>query len=197
MKKLALIIGGISLLGTTGAAWAAINCTAAPSCASLGYNDAAGNCNGSYIVCPFDTTKVFCNDVKKKIELVECRPGTFFYSDRTCTSTSELLTDKTLVGIVSYISGSSIMVTWGGNKAASRASAEAACKNSGASLAPDQNVTPFASNIVASNPVVAAPVCNRKYWQSFNSNHYVCSSCGCERVSSSPSSAYYYCAKYF
>ena len=196
MKKIGLVIGSISLL-SAGAAWAAINCTAAPSCASLGYNNAADDCNGSYIVCPFDTTKVFCNDVKKNIELVECRPGTFFYSDGTCTSTSELLTNKTLLGIVSYLAYGKTMVTWGGLRQTSRETAEAACENSGASLAPDQDVTPFASNIVASNSVVAAPVCNRKYWQSFNRSHYVCSSCGCERVSGSPSSAYYYCEKYF
>lgn len=59
MKKTALIIGGASLLGT-GAAWAAITCTASPSCADLGYTTAVSDCSGDYIVCPFDTSKVSC-----------------------------------------------------------------------------------------------------------------------------------------
>lgn len=59
MRKLAIIIGSASLL-STGAAWAAISCTASPSCADLGYNTTAGNCSGDYIVCPFDTSKVSC-----------------------------------------------------------------------------------------------------------------------------------------
>lgn len=59
MRKLAIIIGSTSLL-SAGAAWAAISCTASPSCADLGYNTTASNCSGDYLTCPFDTSKVFC-----------------------------------------------------------------------------------------------------------------------------------------
>lgn len=59
MKKLALIIGGVSLLGA-GGALAAIRCTSAPSCATLGYTSTASSCGGDYLTCPFDTSKVYC-----------------------------------------------------------------------------------------------------------------------------------------
>ena len=59
MKKLALIIGGVSLLGA-GGALAAISCTSAPSCATLGYTSTASSCGGDYLTCPFDTSKVYC-----------------------------------------------------------------------------------------------------------------------------------------
>ena len=39
---------------------AADTCTAAPSCASLGYSQTASQCSGSYVACPFDTSKVAC-----------------------------------------------------------------------------------------------------------------------------------------
>lgn len=58
MKKIGLMIGGISLL-SAGASWAAISCTAAPSCATLGYTESSGSCT-NYVACPFDTSKVAC-----------------------------------------------------------------------------------------------------------------------------------------
>ena len=60
MKKLALFIGGISLL-CTGKAFAAISCTASPDCATLGYTDTAGSCT-NYVACPFNTSKIKCLD---------------------------------------------------------------------------------------------------------------------------------------
>lgn len=58
MKKLGLIIGGVSLLGAGGAY--AITCTSSPSCSDLGYTSNANSCGGDYLVCPFDTSKVYC-----------------------------------------------------------------------------------------------------------------------------------------
>lgn len=58
MKKLGLIIGGVSLLGAGGAY--AITCTSSPSCSDLGYTSSASSCSGDYLVCPFDTSKVYC-----------------------------------------------------------------------------------------------------------------------------------------
>lgn len=59
MKKLAILIGSTSLLGA-GAAWAAITCTPSPSCSDLGYTSKASSCSGDYLVCPFDTSWVYC-----------------------------------------------------------------------------------------------------------------------------------------
>lgn len=78
MKNLALIIGSISLLSTE-AAWAAISCTPSPSCSTLGYSNKASDCVGRYIVCPFNTTKVFCMEIKTPT----CDPD---YTLSTCPS---------------------------------------------------------------------------------------------------------------
>lgn len=58
MKRLALIVGGITLFGVE-EAFAAITCTASPDCATLGYTDTVGSCT-NYVACPFDTSKVAC-----------------------------------------------------------------------------------------------------------------------------------------
>lgn len=80
MKRLGLIIGGISLL-SAGAAWAAINCTAAPDCATLGYNDDADDCL-RYVACPFDISKVVCFEKK----VTTCPSG--YYKDCKSYSSS-------------------------------------------------------------------------------------------------------------
>ena len=57
MKK--FLLTAMALLFPCGAN-AADTCTAAPSCASLGYSQTASQCSGSYVACPFDTSKVAC-----------------------------------------------------------------------------------------------------------------------------------------
>ncbi|MBS4774157.1 MAG: hypothetical protein KHX55_07815 [Proteobacteria bacterium] len=75
MKKLPLIVTGMSLL-SIGGAWAAINCTPSPDCVSLGYKVSASSCKGDFIACPFDTSKVACLE-----NAPECPSG--YYKDCT------------------------------------------------------------------------------------------------------------------
>ena len=45
-------------------AQSADQCTIAPTCAELGYQQKAADCNGQYMLkCPFDQTKVFCGGI--------------------------------------------------------------------------------------------------------------------------------------
>lgn len=78
MKKLLLA----SVLGVMALpAYAAVDCQTLPSCADLGYTYSASDCKGvSTVKCPFDKTKLFCNQAvasevpPAEVETV-CAPG--------------------------------------------------------------------------------------------------------------------------
>ena len=80
-RKSALILGGV--LGTffSTSAIAALNCTASPDCASLGYTMSAADCtDGVKVACPTDTSKVFC----KTVQPVTCIVGSILGGDQFC-----------------------------------------------------------------------------------------------------------------
>ena len=58
MNKLLLLTTALLIPDLVNAA--ETSCSAAPTCAELGYNEIADDCRGKYIKCPFDTTKVSC-----------------------------------------------------------------------------------------------------------------------------------------
>ena len=80
-RKSALILSGV--LGTffSTSAIAALNCTASPDCASLGYTMSAADCtDGVKVACPTDTSKVFC----KTVQPVTCIVGSILGGDQFC-----------------------------------------------------------------------------------------------------------------
>ncbi len=80
-RKSALILSGV--LGTffSTSAIAALNCTASPDCASLGYTMSAADCtDGIKVACPTDTSKVFC----KTVQPVTCIVGSILGGDQFC-----------------------------------------------------------------------------------------------------------------
>ena len=80
-RKSALILSGV--LGTffSTSAIAALNCTASPDCASLGYTMTAADCtDGIKVACPTDTSKVFC----KTVQPVTCIVGSILGGDQFC-----------------------------------------------------------------------------------------------------------------
>ena len=80
-RKSALILSGV--LGTffSTSAIAALNCTASPDCASLGYTMSAADCtDGVKVACPTDTSKVFC----KTVQPVTCIVGAILGGDQFC-----------------------------------------------------------------------------------------------------------------
>ena len=82
MKKSCLIIFG-SVLSLSGipSSNAALNCTASPDCASLGYTMSAADCtDGVKVACPTDTSKVFC----KTVQPVTCIVGSILGGDQFC-----------------------------------------------------------------------------------------------------------------
>ena len=88
-RKSALILSGV--LGTffSTSAIAALNCTASPDCASLGYTMTAADCtDGIKVACPTDTSKVFCKagDESEDIKPVTCAVGSILGNDQLCYS---------------------------------------------------------------------------------------------------------------
>ena len=79
-RKSALILSGV--LGTffSTSAIAALNCTASPDCASLGYTMTAADCaDGVKVACPTDPTKVFC---KAGVQPATCVVGAILGGDQ-------------------------------------------------------------------------------------------------------------------
>ena len=78
----------------------AIDCTPTPDCVTLGYTKTASDCSGvAAIKCPFDTSKVFCEE---KILTKTCDSvGDVLYGDGTCAiSPDKLDSSRTPIGIV-------------------------------------------------------------------------------------------------
>ena len=59
MKKMALLMGSITLFGV-GGAWATIECTPTPDCYDLGYDSDESDCDDDFLRCPFDADYVHC-----------------------------------------------------------------------------------------------------------------------------------------
>ena len=77
----------------------AIECTPTPDCATLGYTKTASDCSGvASIKCPFDTSKLFCEEkILKTCDSV----GDVLYGDGTCAiSPDKLDSSRTPIGIV-------------------------------------------------------------------------------------------------
>ena len=77
----------LSLLLTTVFAVPAIaqNCVNASRCDELGYTKTIADCNGlDTLVCPFDSSKVFCVKAKPIEQIIPCDTGAVLYSDKKC-----------------------------------------------------------------------------------------------------------------
>ena len=80
-RKSALILGGVLGAFFSTSAIAALNCTASPDCASLGYTMSAADCtDGIKVACPTNTSKVFC----KTVQPVTCIVGSILGGDQFC-----------------------------------------------------------------------------------------------------------------
>lgn len=80
-------------------------CTAAPSCAALGYDKTSTDCTGQAMLkCPFDQSKVFCAGTSacgggtNPDGSGDCKEGDILYSDKSCAA--GLQPGKTAIGIV-------------------------------------------------------------------------------------------------
>ena len=113
MKKILLASAGVMVI-SAGMAYAA--CIPTPSCASLGY-ESSSSCEGG-LKCPFGNAWN-CTLVNKITEIEKiiqeggssgskdtsnCKIGSIFYSDWTCSSGS-LTSGKTPIGVVVYTNG--------------------------------------------------------------------------------------------
>ena len=113
MKKILLASAGVMVM-SAGVAYAA--CIPTPSCSSLGY-ESSSSCEGG-IKCPFGNAWN-CTLVNKITEIEKiiqeegtsggkdtsnCKIGSIFYSDWTCSSGS-LTSGKTPIGVVVYTNG--------------------------------------------------------------------------------------------
>ena len=81
----------------------AIDCTPTPDCVTLGYTKTASDCSGvASIKCPFDTSKVFCDEKTAKA----CdKIGDIAYSDGTCVvKLSKLDPLRQAIGVVVNVS---------------------------------------------------------------------------------------------
>ena len=108
MKKILLVLG---LLITHDAM--AQSCIAVPDCAAMGYTETS--CEGDFLRCPFDTTKMACVVKKTTGASTGCEVGMIYYSDGTCSSLYNAT--KSIAGIVvekdRLIMSRPIYMAWG------------------------------------------------------------------------------------
>lgn len=95
----------LSILLLSAAPVRAQTCTAAPSCAALGYDKTSTDCTGQAMLkCPFDQSKVFCAGTTacgggtNPDGSGDCKEGDILYSDKSCAA--GLQPGKTAIGIV-------------------------------------------------------------------------------------------------
>ena len=89
-------------------------------CGALGYTKTASQCPDGYLKCPYGET-VFCPTV------TTCNIGDIYYTDKTCSSAADYNKNKTVLGIVVYVTDGGkhgqIMAPWpidtNGNKSSS------------------------------------------------------------------------------
>lgn len=74
-------------------------CTTTPSCEILGFTKSSTDCEGhSVLKCPFDQTKLYCDNGASGGDKTACNIGDILYSDKTCSA--ELISGKTPIGVV-------------------------------------------------------------------------------------------------
>ena len=91
MRKLFLTLG--VLIGNDALAQ---SCIPVPDCAAMGYTETS--CEGDFLRCPFDTTKMACVVKKTTGASTGCEVGMIYYSDGTCSSLYNAT--KSIAGIV-------------------------------------------------------------------------------------------------
>ena len=76
----------------------ALDCTATPDCATLGYTLSAADCTDKPTVkCPTDSSKIFC---KKDLKPVTCAVGSVLGNDKLCYNATEIPNAIKPIGIV-------------------------------------------------------------------------------------------------
>lgn len=80
MNKYLLTLLALGTILGSGKTFAA-DCVPAPDCASLGYNQNATDCTGSFLKCPWDVTKAAC---KAGVKPVTCVVGSLLGSNQLC-----------------------------------------------------------------------------------------------------------------
>ena len=113
-----LLLAGAALIGFSGSAYAALDCSPLPDCDYLGYRYKAEWCADQAILkCPFDQTKVFCI---KPDNSVTCEVGSVLYNDLKCYD-EEPFNGQTAIGVVFDTSNKlaialdlKVDVPWGG-----------------------------------------------------------------------------------
>ena len=103
MMKDILVFGSLLFLMSVSEAALAQDCTSPTRCDELGYTFSAEDCEGiRSLICPFDSSKYFC--VEAGDPAANAAPGMILYSDGTISN--EVISDKTAVGVVAYVDGS-------------------------------------------------------------------------------------------
>ena len=98
MKKNLSSVFVLVMMGIISADAKAIECTPAPDCAGLGYTKSVADCQDSGMIkCPFDTTKVYCEDAGSAGALIPM-VGHILYGDGTFSAGK--VKGKIPVGIV-------------------------------------------------------------------------------------------------
>ena len=92
------------------------NCTSPTRCGELGYNKTKDDCTGKEsLVCPFDSSKVFCAIGGGIISISGTKPGMIVYSDGSFSA--DVVAGKTPIGVVAYgrklISLDETSLNWG------------------------------------------------------------------------------------
>jgi len=89
------------------------SCIPKPDCADMGYTETS--CDGAYIKCPFDTSKMAC--LTERYELatpLNCAVGMIYYADGSCSLTYD--NSKVVTGIVvkdnALVMSKPIVMTW-------------------------------------------------------------------------------------
>jgi len=110
MRKLFLTLG--VLIGNDALAQ---SCMPVPDCAAMGYTETS--CEGDFLRCPFDTTKMACVVKKTTGASTGCEVGMIYYSDGTCSSLYNAT--KSIAGIVvekdKLILSKPVKMTWASN----------------------------------------------------------------------------------
>ena len=90
MKKLAILSPLVILMAST--SLAQDSCITHPSCADLGYTKSASQCSGkTTLKCPFDLTKVSCEDESKNSTI----PLWDWANSKSCDGTTNWIKDST------------------------------------------------------------------------------------------------------
>lgn len=175
-KSIVQISSTLGLILTIGTLHAA-ECTQAPDCANLGYTKTASDCSGmASIKCPFDTSKVFCDEKTAKA----CdKIGDIAYSDGTCVvKLSKLDPLRQAIGVVVNVSPLTV-ISFDENSSINWNDAKSYCDNYSAHGLTDWRVpdsseltiiysnTTNLNNVQGSLYQLGKTIFTGKYWDSF------------------------------